>query len=211
MGGAPGLTPPAAGTGVPVPSGASAGGESRGPQSKQHEENAPSPDELLPWLVGRWVAPRKICWPIAWSEPIELQPSRRHRCEAADVRFELELVFAASPGKVGGVLMAVGEDGRRHDVVDFVIARDNAGYSLAWHEGGVRYVFSGQLQQDASIGSELARFYLVRNPSSRDPYPIVIDFHLMTGQLSFRRAHGPQVGAAVERTYTFERATTSRP
>ena len=202
-------TPRVAGTVVVTPLAASTapstGGDTPSPPPKQREDETPSSDEPLPWLVGRWQAPRKTCWPISWSEPNELQASRRDRCDTADVRFALELVFTASPGKLEGVLTAVAEDGHPHEVVELVIEGDNGGYSLVWHEGGVRYVFSGQPQASASLDSQLARFYLERNPSSRSPYPIVIDLRLTGGELSLRRAHGPQHGAAVERTYTFER------
>lgn len=178
--------------------------ESRTPDANQPEAASGTSQDLLPWLVGRWKAPRKTCWPIDWSEPNELQARRGKNCDAAGVQFELELTFTPGPGKIDGVLEAVSPEGRRHQVVAFAIARDGAHHSLVWNEGGVRYVLSSE-PADAGLDYALARFYLARNPSSRSPYPIVIDFALMAHELTLRRAHGPQHGAAVDRIWAFQR------
>jgi hypothetical protein len=161
--------------------------------------------ELLPWLVGRWKGKRKTCWPLTWNQPDELLALRRNRCDEAGVRFELELTFTEGPGKLDGLLEAVGEDGARHAIVAFVIAREKASCSLVWNEGGSRYVLEPMDSAPACLGGDLARFSFKRGPRSRIPYPIGIQLWLDEHELKLRRLQGPQHGAAVDQIFEFER------
>jgi hypothetical protein len=161
----------------------------------------------LPWLLGRWKGENKISWPISWSEPDPIQALYRLRRDGANVRFDLELTFTQNAGKLQGVLEAVAEDGRRHQVVRFVIARSKMTCTLIWTEGGVRYGFSPDRshQADSCSGSYMADFSIKWGPETRQPYPIGIEFRLVDDKLRFRRVQGPQHGAAVDEMYTFER------
>lgn len=120
--------------------------------------------------------------------------------------FSLDLTVTPSPGKLDGSLESIAEDGRRHMLVSFVIVQGQESCSLVWTEGGVRYNFSYErfANTPTCFADELARFSLKSNPSSRAPYPIVIEFRITENAFSLRRAQGPQHGAAVDRLYTFE-------
>lgn len=200
-GGAPSTLADAGGTESPAPA------ASQSPNAEHPETTAATQLGLLPWLVGRWKGKHKTCWPLTWSERNEMQARQRNRCTAAGVRFDLDLTFTESPGKLDGLLEAVAQDERRHKVVGFVIAQGKAGCSLVWTEGGIRYGFSYESGSAAPACMEenFARFSLKRGPTSRIPYPIVIEFWIQDHELRLRRAHGPQHGAAVDVIYTFER------
>jgi hypothetical protein len=173
---------------------------------------APMPD----WLVGRWGATE------AWLKNVELTFARQGD---ASIRGVLEEVGAEGRRTLWAeylilprdaalsLLLNEGErpyeclpghprpgprpDPRKRRPTPPCSYRDK---QLDWKKGGGTYQFTA-----AHPGEHSLRFDLTKGRRAPGMFPIIVELDLQDGKLALRSVFGPQHGAALSRTFVFER------